>query len=400
MDELALRQEFGHAQKEAQDLISAAAAAKRTLTAEEKAANDARYARMDTIRALFDEKRRFAAMQLDAGQVITPTPPQGKQEFDRSEGQPLQFRDAAGNLNLAAVKEGLRRFGRSGDMRQVFTVTTGTASGAFLPKEVLQPVTVRRLQNCFRGILAAYDVEAITIDSVASFSIPVADDTSNTGQSASESSTTASPQDPSESDIAISPTLWDSKAFWYSNTMVNAGTFDVVSYTLPMAQKRIQKIQESTWTNNVMTNGTVGKTTASATAITYAELLAWEHSLAPAYRIDAGFAVSDSLYLALRGLVDNNNRPIMDEDPSNTWMAKIHGKPVVIGDYFQTLAANHVVGCFVSADAIKIVDVNDARLARYSNLPTYPDQIGFQMFQNGDFGFVSNGLSLLKSAIS
>jgi HK97 family phage major capsid protein len=399
MDIKALREEFATTHTQAQALISKAAEAKRKLTAEEQANNDARFARCDLIREQLEANAKFAKLALDAGSITLPAAPAGREEYEANEGN-KNFVNADGVLNVVAVRKGINNFARTGDSRQLFTITSGTTSGAYLPKEVLQPISIRRLQNVWRGVLAAYDMSAMEIDTVATFSLPVADDSSNVGQNVSESATSGTSLDPSQSAITIAPTLWDSKAYWYSQTMVMASSFDVVGFTLPMAQKRIDKFQESQWTTNVITNGNVGLTTASATAITYAELLTWEHSLAPAYRPDAAFALADSLYKALRGLVDNNNRPVLDLDPTNTFVGKIHGKPVVVGDYFQTLAANHITGAFVSASAIKIVDVKDARLARYSNLPSNPDQVGFQMFVNGDFGFVTNGISLVKTAIS
>jgi len=400
MDTKALREEFSKVQTEAQALISAAAVANRDLTAEEKEANDKRFARMDQIHNWFKESERFAKLALAAGTATLPTDPAGRDEYEAAEGAAKKFTKADGELDINAIRRGIQHFARTGDTRQLFTITSGTASGAFLPKQILQPITVRRLQNVWRGVLAAQGVDPMEIETVASFSIPVADDTANNGQTVSESASTSTSQDPSQTSIPIAPTLWDSEAFWYSNTMVMASSFDVVAYTLPMAQKRLQKAQESAWTANVIANGTVGVTAASATALTYAEVLNWEHSLAPAYRNDACFAISDSLYRVVRGITDTYGRPIFDQDPTNVFAGKIHGRPVIIGDYFQTMAANHVVGAFVSADAIKIVDVKDARLARYSNLPAYPDQVGFEMFQNGDFGFVTKGLSLLKTAAS
>jgi HK97 family phage major capsid protein len=174
----------------------------------------------------------------------------------------------------------------------------------------------------------------------------------------------------------------------------------VVNYTLPQLMQRIQKYQESLWTTAITGSATVGKTLESATAITYADLLDWEHSLYPSYRNDAAFVISDSLYRAMRGIVDSQSRPILDEQPNQKFQATFHGLPVLINENLGTLAANNICGAFVSSAAIKIVDVMNARLARYSNLPSNPDQIGLQMFQNGGMGYVSKGISLLKAGLS
>jgi HK97 family phage major capsid protein len=396
------------AHTEANGVIGAAATAGRGLTAEEREANDRRFSRMEEINGIIKERTRFALIALEGGNVTNPTAPPGQREFDSSEGRHAGNPGVKVKLNADQYRDAINQFARTGEVRQFqafrdqfATVTNATGSGAFLPKDVLNPVTIRRLQNCWRAVLAAYNAQPIETDSLATFSLPVTDDTGVVGEQTSESATSGTEAAPDNTGpLTISPTLYGSKQVWYSNSMVMAQAFDVMGYTLPMLQKRIDKEQESIWTASVISTGSVGKTLAATTAITYAELLDWEHSLLPAYRIDAAFAVADSLYKLLRGLVDDQHRPILDVDPTGTFMGKIHGKPLIVGDYFDAVAANKAVGAFVSAEAVKIVDVMNARLARYVQYPGRPDQVGFEMFQNGDFAFVSKGLKLLKTAIS
>lgn len=411
MDTKALRDEFAQVQHDAQALITLTATEKRAYTAAEKTANEQRYARLDQIKALFDEERRFAALALEKGTVELPAEPQGRAEFNAAEGRQvtdnaganagLQFEMNGKRFDLNAYKKALNTFAQTGQMRQEFTVTSTTQSGAFLPKEVLNPITVKRLQNAWRGVLDATGFKPIELSRMETISLPVADDTANVGQAQSESATAGTTQDADNTkSLTIAPTLYGSKQMFFSNTMILAQSFDVMAFVLPILQKRVDKVQESTWTTAIMATGTVGKTTASPTVITYAELMAWEHSLAAAYRTDACFVLSDTLYQALRGLVDSNNRPVMDLDPTNVFAAKIHNRPVLISDYFQTLAANHIMGAFVSGSALQIVDILNTRMARYAGLPQFPDQVGFELFHNGDQGFVPQGLSLIKSAIS
>ena len=64
--------------------------------------------------------------------------------------------------------------------------------------------------------------------------------------------------------------------------------------------------------NGVVTASTLGKTAASATAFTYLELLDLKHSIDPAYRRSAkfGFMMNDAVLLAVKKLVDSQNRPL------------------------------------------------------------------------------------------
>jgi HK97 family phage major capsid protein len=385
-----LRNEYNQTHIEAGNVISTAAKEARTLTALEKEANDKRYSRMDEIKSTLDDNMRFAKSALDSGIVALPKQPPGREEYESN----LNFSQSDGSLNLAAIRKGINHFARTGETRQLYTVTTATGSGAYLPTEVLQPISVRRLQNSFRGLLAAYGVEPLRVPTPATFKLPVGDDTANFGVVQAEGASAGTQLDPADASVSIAPTLWTSKQFWYSNTMVLANQFDLLGYVLPMAQKRIDKIQESTWTTLVKAQAN-GATTTANTGITYIDLLNWEHSLAAAYRVDAGFIVSDAAYRALRGLVDTNNRPILDLDPTNVFVGKIHGKPVIVNDYLNGFGVAQKLGFFGSADAFKIVDVMDARVIRYKEVPAQPDQIGFEQFQNGDMAFVSKGVSVL-----
>ena len=65
-------------------------------------------------------------------------------------------------FNKDAYRSAVNLFARTGDLSKVqqFAITSGTASGAYLPKEVLQPVQVRRLPNAIRALLSYYDIHA------------------------------------------------------------------------------------------------------------------------------------------------------------------------------------------------------------------------------------------------
>jgi HK97 family phage major capsid protein len=65
--------------------------------------------------------------------------------------------------------------------------------------------------------------------------------------------------------------------------------------------------------NGVVTASTLGKTAASATAFTYLEILDLKHSIDPAYRANPdqfGFMFHDNVLLAIKKLVDSQNRPL------------------------------------------------------------------------------------------
>lgn len=395
MDIKTLREEFATLHEQNKALINKVADEKNgQFSAEDTQEKEKRYSRMDTIRSMISEQEKVATYALQGG-----TAQVAEQVADKLQDKPASF-------SVDDVKRDLNTFARTGSVARSIAGTygtdSGTQSGAFLPKIVAQPVEVRRLQNAFRALLGAYGVQPLQRLTPTAASLPVTDDSSVVGQAQTESATSGTIADPTYTgSITLNPTLYSSKQVWFSNTMVLAQDFDVMSYALPVLQKRVDKAQESAWTTTAKAL-TAGYTGSSATGVTYADLLGWEHSLKAAYRSDAGFIVSDSMYKALRGLVDSNNRPIMDLDPTNKFQATIHGKPVLVSDYLDAIGSgvSKKCGVFASADAVKIMDVLNDRLARYVNVPQYPDQTGFELFTNGDCGFVTAGVSLFVTAAS
>jgi HK97 family phage major capsid protein len=390
----ALREEFAQNHKDAGDILTKAATEKRELSAEEKDKNKQRFTRMDAIKAQVEEAERLAAYNFAAGTADTGKDPKGRAEFEAEKDGQIKF-------EVDAYKNSVNQFARSGVMdRQLYTTTSATASSAFLPKSVLPPVTVRRLNNAFRDLLNYYGMPTITRTLTEQISLPVEDDTANTGQQQSESATSGTQLDADATgSITLNPILYSSKQLWWSNSTVNAVDFDLFSYSLPLLSKRVDKAEESAWTTKVLANATVGKTTAVNSGMTYLELIAWEHSLNAAYRSDMGFILADSLYQIVRQLVDTNNRPIMDLDPTNKFQATIHGKPVFVSDYLAPVATITKSGIIASAEAIKILDAGMQRLTRYVLVPAQPDQTGFELFANADLDFVRKGVRVLQQAV-
>ena len=388
MDIKLLREEFASLHTEANSVLTTAATAKRELTAEEREANTKRFARMDTIQAQVNDAKKLAEYSILNGTAELPTQPAGKQEFDAEKGGKVEF-------DKDAFKSAVNHFARLGDASKVqqFALTTSTNSGVYLPKEVVEPQLVRRLPNAIRAALAFYGYVPISRTLTESISIPVQDDTGNQGQQQNQAATSGTTADPDlTGSLTLNPTLYSSKQQWLSNTTVNAVDFDLFAYMLPMLYRRLDKSQESAWVGNIKTNATTGKTTAAPTTFTYNEWTAFEFSLPAAYRTDGCFILADSAYQIVRSFVDNNNRPIVDLDPTNQFTATIHGKPVFISDYMDAVAATKVVASFASAGALNVFDAGLKRLARYILQPAFPDQTGFELFANGDFGFVGGGV--------
>lgn len=94
-----------------------------------------------------------------------------------------------------------------------------------------------------------------------------------------------------------------------------------------------------------ITSATNGVTAASATAITYDELVSLKHSLKQRFRANARWIMNPTTYTALCKLKDNNGQPYFKEDEY-----KILGLPVIESDSMPAIAA--------SAKAIVFADLS------------------------------------------
>ena len=405
MDPKKLREEFAQIHKECGELLTAAHNEKRSLTAEEKTAQEARYARLDTIKEQLESQTRMAKYSSLAATAVLAAAAAigGSVEVPESQAASTQQFDAD------AYRDALNHYARTGvisrDMfsaaglseREVFAITQATQSGIMIPKSVVQPTEIRRNVNPWRRVIADAGLVPLTRTAVEGVNLPVFDDTGNDGAQQAEGATSGTAADAAATgSIILAPILYGSKQMWFSNTTVMAPDFDVFAYVQPALDKRLNRIQNSDWTAEVIAGSTIGKTAAGAAAITYAEVLDWEHSLPVPYRADAVFVLSDSFYRLVRGLVDSQGRPLIEAAPGRDWTETMHGKPLYVDDYFAAVATSAKVGCFVSAEAIKILDAGPRRVARYAMDSAHPDQTGFEMFQNGDFGFITNGCRVFR----
>jgi HK97 family phage major capsid protein len=405
-----LREEFSRLHGEAKTLIDGAIAGGRELTADEKTANENRFKRLKTIKDTLDEQLRFANLAIaDAptnggGGVTRGREPQGRDEFDRSDPDRQQFAQREGETDagfLQRHRKLVNDFIRTGAIpaKLQFTLTTGSGSGVLLPTSVGKPVVIKAIRNTVRAALMARGLKVIETDGMEAMSVPVFDDTANTADAIAENSTSENNKDPSVGGLDLGATLYDSGTVWASNTLLNSQTFDLLAYLEPMLDARIEAAELAAWMV-LLAAATVGKTTSTTTGVTYGELLDWQHSIPLARRADGVFFVSDGLFRTLRGMVDDNDRPIYQESLRDDAPDRLLGWPLFPTTGLAAPAAGAVSGVAASAEALVVRDVKNRRIARYQNIPTHPDQFGIREFSNGDFKFVTSAVRTLKHAAS
>lgn len=187
-----------------------------------------------------------------------------------------------------------------------------TAGGYLIPDEdQLGIVTAMKL---FGGMLPVSQVIETTTG--ADIPIPTADDTANMGEQVGEN------QAVSEQDAAVGAKSFPT--YLFSTKMIRAsivlmqdapGWFE--NWLRDRMAERLARILNTKWTSGsgaatiegFLAKATLGKTTAGATAITRAELIALEHSVDPLYRVGARYMMADGVLGYLKTL-ESQNQPV------------------------------------------------------------------------------------------
>ena len=119
------------------------------------------------------------------------------------------------------------------------------------------------------------------------------------------------------------------------NTDINVVDFVVNQVAESIAEKLEKEFVTGSTKIIGITSATKGITAASATAITYDELVSLKHSLKQRFRANARWIMNPATYTALCKLKDGNGRPYFKEDEY-----KILGLPVIESDSMPTIAAS------------------------------------------------------------
>ena len=124
-----------------------------------------------------------------------------------------------------------------------------------------------------------------------------------------------------------------------SNKLKDNTDINVVDFVInQVAESIAEKLEKEFVTGSTkiigITSATKGITTASATAVTYDELVSLKHSLKQRFRANARWIMNPATYTALCKLKDGNGRPYFKEDEY-----KILGLPVIESDSMPTIAA-------------------------------------------------------------
>jgi HK97 family phage major capsid protein len=223
----------------------------------------------------------------------------------------------------------------TGELRAL-TTSTGSSGAYTLPTGFVPKLEVAQI--AVSSVRSSSTV--IRTDTGNALTFPTADDTSNTGAILAENTQFTTSTDPTFSTMTLNAYTYYSKPVLVPIQLLQDTGVDLENFIASALGIRIGRAQNAHYTtgdgsskpNGIVTAATSGKTAASATAITFPELVDLEHSIDPIYRSAPGvrYMFKDSTLQALKKLVDGSSRPLWQAGISATFA---NGAPDTINGY-------------------------------------------------------------------
>lgn len=287
------------------------------------------------------------------------------------------------------------------EQRGTATLVAGTGSlgGYSVPTTLVQNIEKALLYfNPLRSV-----AKVLRTESGETLNIPANDDTSNKGEMLAEGSA-VTVLDTTLTQIAVGAYTMNSKVLKLSWQLLEDNAVDLEGYVGELLGERLGRIMAdyaATGTGSSQPQGvaasTAGKTTASATAITAAEILDLIHSVDFAYRQSPGAALMmhDSVWLYVRKLLDGQNRPLFTDGTrtDKAFAPTVYGFPVIINNSLNSAITTGlktmVFGDFSNYFLIR--DVANIRLQRLDELYAANGAVGFMAWARTDSKITHSG---------
>lgn len=336
----------------------------------------------------------------------------GGRRDDADRTQEEEFRDAfvgyvrygAGGLSQeqrSILQAGFRPHG-DGEQRAL-TVTT-SAGGYLIPQGFYDQLTTARL--AYSNVRQSR-ARVIPTETGAPLPIPAMNDTGNKGVLLAINTQMAN-QDVAFTTRSLGAYVLHSKAVLVPWQLLQDSAFDIEALLSAAFGERLGRVENDYFTTGsgssepqgVVTGASAGATAGSTTAIAFADLIALYHSVDPAYREMGEWMMNDITVKQLRGLEDDNGRPLwlpastgslQDGEPDT-----ILGKKLIINQSMVDPATGTVPVVFGDMSYFWIREVRGVTMVRLEE--RYADylQTGFFAYERVDSILVDAGTHPIK----
>ncbi len=327
-----------------QEIRQRATAENRDLTAEERQAWDAAEVDVDEAGTDIERFEREAKLNsVDRSKVVTTDSGEERDATDGEKQYAAAFEAYArgGMRNLTGEQRDLLQ---RGYVKNAQGTSPDTAGGYLVPEGWRG--TMVETMKAYGGLLGF--VEIITTDSGNKLPWPTNDDTANEGEIIGEN-TQVGEQNLDFGGAELDAHIFSSKMIKVPYALMQDSGFDLNSFVPRKQGERIGRRAARAWTTGTgvkqpqgITVGIVaGKVGANGqtTSITYDDTIDLEHSVDPAYRLNARYAFHDLTLKVFRKLKDADNRPLWVPVPAPGFPATINGHQYTVDNSMPQMAA-------------------------------------------------------------
>lgn len=400
-----LRERRAKLHADARVILSAAEAAKRDLTAEERTQVDAMYADVDKLkgdvdrleRAEDEERALGASLGRRTDSAIVSPDALTRDDWRRMfrawacVGSKAERTVSAGDLELA-LRAGFDPRRQEIDARAL-VVATATQGGSTVGDEPIAAfLEVQKWFGAVQNVASRFETET-----GADLPIPVMNDTANTGEIVAENGSHNTTTDPSVAIVTMKAYKYSSKAVLVSVELLQDASFDIGAYLMGALGTRLGRIKNTHFTtgdNSTKPQGfvpgaTVGKTAAATNAFTWAEVNDLMHSVDPAYRKAPGAAwmANDVIIGKIRQLnYGGSNQPVWEPATQAGEPDRIFGFPVIPNNDMDSAVTTGkkilAFGNFPLGYAVRTV--RNPSFLRLAELYAASGQVAFLAFERAD----------------
>lgn len=221
---------------------------------------------------------------------------------------------------------------------------------------------------------------------------PVADNLDQEGEIVAEN-TEVSDEDPAFGIKTIGAFKYSSKGVAVPFELLQDSRIDIEAYIIKLLAQRISRISNRHFTvgtgsgqpKGIIPAATKGADAASPVLIGYDDLVNLEHSVDPAYRMNAGFMFADMALKTVKLLKDNEGRPLWVPGVAVSEPDTILGYRYTINQYMDAPEAGAKSIAFGQLSNYLIRDVMAVTLFRMTDsVYTRKGQVGFLAFSRHD----------------
>lgn len=298
----------------------------------------------------------------------------------------------------------IKRTSRSGDEYEQRAQSAVIGAGGAFTVGSSMAAAVEMATLAYGGMMEVADVFSTT--GGEPFTFPSFNDTSNTGAQISEN-TQVSEQTITFAGLTLNAHKFTSYSILVPTELLEDSAYDVSGFVSSALGERIARIVNTKTTTGVggttpygiVPASTVGKTTASATAITADEIIDLVHSVDPSYRSrpGAGFMFHDNILAVVRKLKDGMSQYLWQPGIGSGVPDRLFNYPYTINQDMQSSVATGTrTIIFGWLQAYKIRRVGNVRFYRMTERYRDYDQDGFVAFARYDGGLLDAGTHPVK----